>query len=358
MKNILYLSFKIFLKGSKKAIYSLFGIIIGVSVLVFSFSLMDGYREIMEKTLKKIYPPILLKGQGAIEVPSYIKENAKVLKEDFFEGFVISKKENLSKFALVRAMEENKEIVLGMTLAKDLNLKEGDQIIIVYKSNTGQEILNLKVDSIKKFGLSFIDESYLIIPIKFLKNKDISYGIYPKNKNKLKKINKYLKNDPLWYSITFEEITKDILSPLKIVEWSISVVLSLITIVSGFNLFSKLLLDMRERRKTFAVLYALGMKPRGIFFSFFIYSFFLGLLGIILGIFFGYIVIFLSNSLHIFSFSKVLKGVYFVDEIVLKIFPKSLIFVIFLGIFLIFLISLLTYIIIKKIKVVDALRFE
>ncbi len=358
MENIFYLSFKIFLKGSKKPLYSLFGIILGISVLIFSFALMDGYREIMWKALYKVYPPILLKGKGNYELPSFIKENAKVLKENFFDGFVISKRENLSRLILIRATEETSQVIIGEKLAESLNVKEMDQIILVYKSKLGQEVLNLKVDSIIKFSVTFIDESYLILPIKFLKDDDLSFGIYPDNKNKLKKIMDYLRNEPLWYPITFEEITKEILSPLKIVEWSIALTLSLITLVSSFHLLSKLLLDMKERKKTFAILYALGMKPKNIFLSFFIYSFILGFIGILLGIFIGYLFVNFSNHFKIFSFTGTLKGVYFVDEIILKIFPESLFFTFALGIILIFFISIINYIIIKKIKIVEALRFE
>lgn len=358
MENIFYLSFKVFLKGSKKPLYSLFGIILGISVLIFSFALMDGYREIMWKTLSKVYPPILIKGKENYDLPSFVKENAKVLKENFFEGFVISKKENLSKFVLIRAIEQTNQVIIGEKLAESLNVKENDNIILVYKSKMGQEVLNLKIGSINKFGLSFIDESYLILPIKFLKDDNLSFGIYPDNKNKFKKIMDFLKNDPLLYPITFEEITKEIISPLKIVEWSIAFTLSLITFVSSFHLLSKLLMDMKERKKTFAILYALGMKPKNIFLSFSIYSFLLGFIGILLGIFIGYLLVNFSNYFKIFSFTGTLRGVYFVNEIILKIFPESLFFTFTLGMILILLISIFNYIIIKKIKIVEALRFE
>lgn len=358
MTNILYLAYKIFLKGSKKAIYSLSGIILGISVLVVSFSLMDGYRNAMEKTLKKIYPPLLIRSQGGLDIPPYLSKYAKVLKEDFFEGFAISKKENLSKFVFCRAQENQKDVVLGKKLAENLKIKEGDQIIFVYKKNLTQEILNLRVDQIKNFGLSFVDENYLLLPISLLKEKVSSFGIYPDNYKKLKKIKNALENEKLYQTISFEEITKDILSPLKVVEWSIGAVLSLITIVSLFHLITKLLLDLKERKITFAILYALGMKPKNIFFSFFIYSFILGLSGIFFGLISGILIVFFINSFHLFSFSKKLEGVYFVEEIILRVFPESIFSILFLGIFLIFLTSVFTYLIIKRIKIIESLRFE
>lgn len=358
MKNILYLSFKIFLKGSRKAIYSLSGIILGIAVLVFSFSLMDGYREGMEKNLRKIYPPLYLKGQEDLKVPSFIKERAIIYRENFLEGLAISKKENLSKFVLVRAMENQGEVLLGKTLSENLKISEGDWISLVYKGKTTQQILNIKVGSIKKFGLSFIDENFISIPYNLLKEESFSYGIYPKNKKNLREIKEFLQNEPLWLGISFEEITKDILGPLKIVEWSIGAVLSLITFVSSFHLITKLLLDMRERRRTFAILYALGMKPKNIFLSFFAYSFTLGIFGIISGIFLGIGLIFFSNYLNLFSFTEKLRGVYFLEEILLKIFPESLLFIFLLGTIIVLFISLFTFIVIKRIKILESLRYE
>lgn len=358
MKNILYLSFKIFLKGSRKGIYCLLGMTLGIAILVFSFSLMDGYREGMEKALRKIYPPVYIKGQEGLELPSYIKDKGKVLKEDLFEGLAISKKENLSKFVFIKAKEGQKETILGKTLAENLKITKGDFLTLVYKGKVSQQIINLKVDSIQKTGLSFLDESFISLPIDLLKDRSPSYGIYPENKKNLKKIKEILEKEPLWTATTFEDITGDVLEPLKIVEWSIGIILSLITLVSSFHLLTKLLLDMRERKKTFAILYALGMKPLNIFLSFFIYSFILGLSGVVMGILAGILIIFLSNNLHLFAFSGKLKGVYFLEEIVLKIFPESLFFIFSLGLATVLFISLLTFIVIKNMKIVESLRYE
>lgn len=330
----------------------------GIAILVFSFSLMDGYREGMEKALRKIYPPVYIKGQEGLELPSYIKDKGYVLKEDLFEGLAISKKENLSNFVFIKAKEDEQKVVLGKTLSENLKISEGDSLDLVYKGKTSQQIINLKVDAIQKTGLSFLDESFISLPINLLKDRSPSYGIYPENKKYLKKIKEILEKEPLWTAITFEEITEDILEPLKIVEWSIGIILSLITLVSSFHLLTKLLLDMRERKKTFAILYALGMKPLNIFISFFIYSLILGFSGVILGILLGIIVIFFSNYLHLFAFSGKLKGVYYLEEIVLKIFPESLFFIFILGLTTILFISFLTFIVIKKIKIIESLRYE
>lgn len=358
MKDFLYLAIKIFIKGSKKSIYSLFGIILGITVLVISYSLMDGYSDMLEKTLRKIYPPLLIKSQGGLKPPDFLTKRAKILKEDFFEGLAISKVQNLSCFSFCRAIDGQKEVVIGKDIADYLKIKEGDQILLYFKRGESQQLLNLKVDLVLKFGISFIDDSLIILPLNILKEGEGSFGIYPSNTKKLKEIKEFLKNEPLWFSVSFEEITKDILEPLKIVEWSIGAVLSLITFVSAFHLITKLLLDLRERKMTFAILYALGMNLKKIFFSFFIYSFFLGLAGILLGILAGILIVSIINFLHLFSFKGVLKGVYFVDEIILKISPQSILFIFFFGISLILILSIFIYFILKKMKIVESLRFE
>lgn len=358
MKNILYLSFKIFLKGSIKGLWCLSGITLGISILVFSFALMDGYREGMDSTLRKIYPPIYIKGNINLEIPASVKEKGEVIAEVFFEGLAISKKDNLSKFVFVRASEKNSKVALGKTLAENLKISKGDSLFLVYKGKTSQQIINLKVEEIQKTGLSFVDESLIILPLNLLKDKSPSYGIYPKNKKNLKDIQEILKSETLWAPVTFEEITKDLLQPLKIVEWSIGLILSLITMVSSFHLLTKLLLDMRERKKTFAILYALGMKPSRIFLSFFFYSFFLGITGVISGILLGVSAIYLSNRIHLFAFKGALKGVYFLEEITLKIFPESLTFIFLLGTGIILFISFITFFVINKMKIVESLRYE
>lgn len=358
MKDFLYLAIKIFIKGSKKSIYSLFGIILGITVLVISYSLMDGYRELLEKNLKKIYPPILLRSQGSMIPPDFLIKRAKILKEDFFEGLAISKVQNLSVFSFCRAIEGQREVIIGKDLADYLKIKEGDRILLYFKRGQSQKLSDLKVDLILKFGISFIDESYILLPFDILKEEGSSFGIYPLNSKKQKEIEEFLKDEPLWFSVTFNEITKDILTPLKIVEWSIGAVLSLITFVSAFHLITKLLLDMKERKMTFAILYALGMKPQRIFFSFFIYSFFLGLVGILIGILAGMFIVFAINALHLFSFKGILKGVYFVNEIILKISPQSILFIFSFGISLILILSIFIYFILKRMKIVESLRFE
>ncbi len=358
MRNILFISFKIFLKNTKSALWSLLGIIIGISVLFLSFSLMDGYKEGLHKSLKRIYPPLLIKSESQLEPPKYIRDYAYMEKEDFKEGLIYGRREKLSKFVYCRAREGQKKVLLGKTLANKLNLKVGDSIIFVYKDKGSLEKISFKIDSIKSFGVSFIDESYIIIPLNILKDLPNSYGVYPKDKSSRKKLKGLLEKEIFWNQLTFEEITRDLFLPLKTVEWSIGFVLSLITFVATFQLISRLLLDMKEKKVSFATLYSLGMKRNQIVFSFFIYSFFLGFFGIVLGIFLGWLLSFLANSLHILTFGELLREAYFVSKITLKPSFDSIIIILFLGIFLIFFVSIFTFFVLKRINIVDALRFE
>ncbi len=358
MKNILFISFKIFLKNTKTSLWSLLGIIIGISVLFLSFSLMDGYKDVLDKALKKIYPPLLIKSESQFEPPKYIKDYASIEREVFIEGLIYGRKEKLSKFVYCRAKEGQEEVLFGKTLANKLNLREGDLVIFVYKEMGSLKNIIFKIDTIKSFGISFVDESYIIIPLKMLKNLPNSYGVYPKDKISMKKLKSLLEKEILWDQLTFEEITKDLFLPLKTVEWSIGFVLSLITFVATFQLISRLLLDMKEKKVSFATLYALGMNRSQIIFSFSIYSFLLGFFGIVLGIFFGYFLSVITNSLHLLSFGELLKEAYFVSEIILKPSFDSIVIILFLGVFLNIFVSIFTFFILKRINIVDALRFE
>lgn len=378
---------KRYLAARRKQIFTLFttliavgGITLGVTALVITLSIMNGFQtEIREKILGIQAHILLLPNGGKILKPSSeIINKVTNLPEviavsPFVYGQTLLRSRSNSLGAVVKGIIPEEEmkvtnlirqgetvtwttlnsaeprIVLGKELAKNLGVFLGEEIFLLSPqemSFTGAilpKIEKFRVSGIFESGMYEYDNSLAYISLKKaqeifnlsqditgyqLKIKDIYRADYLANK-----IEK-LFGSSVW-ARPWTKMNKNLFSALKLEKIMMFIVLTLIILVAAFNIFSTLMLMTMEKVKDIAVLQALGAKKKNILRIFLYEGLSIGILGIVSGSIFGVVI---SKLLDRYQFIKLPADVYYIQTIPVKIMPLD-IFLICLAALLISLIS-------------------
>ncbi len=189
-----------------------------------------------------------------------------------------------------QSLSQKNNILIGISLAKRLAIDVGDSLKIILP-NGKQE--RLKVSGIFSFGITTIDNvrTYMSAStLQTLLNKETVTDIHIKLKEREDiTVKTFLANTVSGISIgDWKENNKTIVIGNKvrdILTWSISFALLL---VAGFGIYNILNNTVIQKRKDIAVLKTIGYSSRDVIFIFLVQAIIIGLLGAILGAFFGY----------------------------------------------------------------------
>ena len=320
---------------------SIIGIALGVMTLIIVMSVMNGYEvELMKK---------ILGSNGHISIGNYqqrilnynnLIKNLKSIKNiEYVSPLVIGQAlvegNNRSNGVVVKGIDlkslNNKpimrsafivksdklnprknEIYIGNILAKNLNLSIGDKLrLIIPKTNTTilgtvPKIKTFYVSGIFDIGMYEYNSSMVFIPIQvaqllFDTNKgiseieitlsDIKYLQTVKHS-----ISKCIKDHDI--SMTdWDLANKSLTDALKIERSTMFLILILIVIIATFNIISALTMLVKEKRKSIAILRAIGMSRISIIKIFMLVGVFIALIGITFGLILG--MLFLINIEYI-----------------------------------------------------------
>lgn len=188
---------------------------------------------------------------------------------------------------------QNNKIIIGQKMAKNLNLKIGDEITLLIPKAGGKNRINLKrkkviVAAIFKIGLEEYDNNFAFCSIELLQNlfKDNPQGadqINVKFKNlgnknlKEKFLNLILfKNDELQIirnlqkslpnlEITsWKELYPALVASLKLEKYVMFFILTLITLVACMTMVSLLFMYIQQKRKDIAIFKSMGLDDKKI----------------------------------------------------------------------------------------------
>ncbi|WP_299244825.1 FtsX-like permease family protein [uncultured Aquimarina sp.] len=195
-------------------------------------------------------------------------------------------------------LKEN-SILLGVSLAKRLQISTGDEIKMILPNGKNTA---LKVAGVFSFGITTIDNVRTYVSATTLQNllgkKNSITNIHVKLKNRddvclksylAENINGIVTED--WKdsnkTIVIGNKVRDILT------WSVSFALLL---VAGFGIYNILNITVIQKRKDIAVLKTIGYSSNDIVFIFLVQSLIIGVLGAFFGGFFGYIISYLIST--------------------------------------------------------------
>ncbi|WP_378180739.1 ABC transporter permease [Aquimarina sp. SS2-1] len=191
------------------------------------------------------------------------------------------------------SLQNDNNILLGISLARRLDVSVGDQLKMILPNGKSQE---LRVSGIFSFGITTIDNVRTYISGNTLQNlldqKNSITNIHIRLKDRddvslksdlVKRIDGIITED--WKdsnkTIVIGNKVRDILT------WSVSFALLL---VAGFGIYNILNVTVIQKRKDIAVLKTIGYSSNDIVFIFLIQSLIIGVLGAIFGGLFGYLI--------------------------------------------------------------------
>ena len=388
--------------------FSIIGIALGVAAIIIVMSVMNGFRANLTERLIGVNSHLNIYSFNEkinLEEVNTLKNNLdskaydKLLPSIETQGLVISNE--VSKGVIIRGYEDlnsshylyNKiitkklssinfnQIIIGDAMAKELNLQIGGKLKLAIpktdKSLLGEipRFKTLTVSGIFDFGMYEYDVGLVFISLElaqrlllFEDNHFNRVEFYLKNPllvDKFKsQVDLYIINKGLsLYSLSWVDRNSSLMNALKVEKNVMFLILTLIIVVASMNIISGLVIFVKEKNKDIAILKTLGFNKIGILKVFFLIGLTIGLIGTILGTFFGiiitenlkYIQIVLETLLETELFSE---EVYFLSTLPSDIKYEEVFFVFFISLIITILSTIFPAIRASNIDPVNILKNE
>ena len=354
-------AFQLLMKRRRRGAIALTGIALGIAVLVVVTALMDGYRRGLYERYTRLYPPLMLEPLDPTDpLPSEFAARATVTGVRFLPGFLFTRPGVPGEFVQVKAVEGLPAVEVGAELARQLDVKAGDSLQLMVTGEGRHRLMGLTVGTVFASGLYEVDRRWVRVPARpELVGGAFFWEVTPRSRGDYGAL--AARRDalaPRFTLLTLEDLNGDLFASLAMQEWSMVVVLSLITVVAAFQVLSRLLLDFRERERTLGILLALGMTPGRVAAAFFAYGAWVGAGGVAAGLLGGAGISVLLNLSGLLKFGEGLAKVYLVDRIILVLEPAHLAVLGAGGLVLVSLIAAAVLPRFFRLEPLEALRFE
>ena len=384
------------------SIFSFFGIMLGVAILIIVMSVMNGFKTDLTNKILGLNPHIVIQPNSFKIEESYITK----LKREFNkinlsksysgEGIIISN--NNAKGVILKGIDKKEKnikeffnnfiskgsianfnsnnVFIGSELAYNLNLKIGDSISLMSSTfiatpfGTLPKQENFKISGIFNTGFIEYDQNVIFLNINdslslFDKDyTDLNLEIFienPLKANSLKE--KIYKINQNYFIYTWSDLNKSLFSALKVERNVMFIILSLIVVVAAFNIISGLTILIKNKTKEIAILKTLGLSNKSIKKIFFLtgltIGFFATISGIILGILFSLNIEKLRILLStVFNLEIFPSDIYFLEKLPSEINAYSILIIFIVSLLISALASYLPATKISKMNTFRALRYE
>ena len=370
-----------FLKARKEAmsliaVLSVLGIALGVAVLITVMSVMNGFQsEIKNRMLGVIPHASIIGSQKSIhnwdalqtvlidnkEIKSFstsVSSEALILSSKDLAGIQIKgidpeenglsdKLNNIMTYGKIGTLSAGGfNIVIGNGLAADLDLSIGDSVTVVISNTLISAIGSIprlkkfKVSGIFDAGIQEFDQNLAFVNLFDAQNLlqkpgeilGIDIDFFDPNLSRKKIRNIAIEAGGGFLVSDWTAQNPNFFRSLELTKTIIFMVLILILAVASFNVVSTLVMLIRQKRGSIAVLRGLGADRGGIIRIFLSIGFLLGFLGSVLGIIVG---VFVTTQLteiiqhleSIFNITLYQKEVYFLSELPVRINWKEVMWI-------------------------------
>lgn len=340
---------------------SIFGLALGLAILVIVLSVMNGFDKEMRQSVLGIVPHITLSSEENLneaqwqEIRTTIAKNPAVVSispviqaigvaatPGSNKGVVINgvdaaleaESSAINRFMRagdLRALIDNRwGVVLGQTLANRLGVKLGDNVDLFSTSISINPITPLatfkrfNVVGIYRVGAQELDGNLVMI------NLSAAHSLFklrtPYNAVHIRTV------DVLQAEMVRQEIMEDLPGALRSESWVatlgaiyeniqfsrgiISFMLWLLIGVAAFNLVVSLIMIVRDKRGDIAILRTLGASPKMINHIFMWQGCFIGLTGIAIGVVLGVL-----GSLYISQFAAFIEATFSIQILNAEVYP-------------------------------------
>tara|TARA_B100000575_G_scaffold289695_1_gene291954 strand:+ start:708 stop:1958 length:1251 start_codon:yes stop_codon:yes gene_type:complete len=332
-------------------LFSIIGISLGVAAIIIVMSVMNGFRIDLTKRIIGLNSHLnvyssqnIIKNEQANKLISSIdnlffiqhfktlETNGLIIKSQNSKGIMIKgydkydKEHYLSNSIKNGSLIKNskKQILIGDSLADEMNLAVGDKIKIAIPK-TDKTILGniprfktLEVAGIFDLGLYEYDSNLVFLSSDLVRKlllydnntyNKIEFFTEDPNEIELFKNNIDLEISNLnlnFYSISWKDINQTLINALKVEKNVMFIILSLIILVASLNIISGLIIFVKEKNKDIGILKTIGMTNNSIIKIFFTIGVSIGLIGSLFGLIIG--VLFTINIKSIQLFLENLLG--------------------------------------------------
>ncbi len=320
--------------------FSIAGVAIGVIALMLVIGVMNGFSKELKRKIIGTYPTITIEGKPYIfnykavvakveksireieGISPYISTQVIYRSDRYLIGGILRGVEpeyeenvtNLSRYIKQGSYDGLQQgIILGSELAKELDVKVGDNIFIIAGLSPIQ--IATKVTGIVEYGVYAFDSSMGFACLdnirQFLKMGEVVHGIGIRTENiydsekiaeKIRASLNYQYNVTTWI-----QKNKILFAALALEKKAMSFILALIVLVASFNISATLMITVYRKVKEIGILRALGVSSREIRKIFIYQGLLIGLKGLVIGLVTGG---FLAMLLRKYQFVKLPAFVY------------------------------------------------
>jgi len=324
---------------SVSAILAFLGVGVGVMVLIIAMAIMNGTaKEFEDKLFTMNYPlSIYPKIEGSVNqklldnlqakfpdliFSPYLTSQVMVQSDESMGGGVIfgvdPKKESKINKIYAKAVQDKKlgkyDIILGQGLKDELYIF-GKQKVTLYFSSVNPSGFSLmpkmkrfKYKGVFKSGLTAYDKAYMytsLDAIRTILKKDKTYfdGIHIYSKEPFKDKELIKKELPKFGVgiIGWWQQNGNFFSAMQMEKQALFIVLMLIILIASLNIISSLLMTVMSRRKEIALLLSLGASTKEVKHIFLRLGVIIGYSGIIFGVVFGFLGMYILQNFDIIS---------------------------------------------------------
>lgn len=382
---------------------SIAGILIGVAALIFVLSMMNGFeKEVRTRIIGTIahinifsakensfsdYQSLIsqLSQEKVVKaVAPFIYSKVAISSKETTDGIIIrgilpqeeekvtDLKKNLvsGEFELEKETQESlPQILLGATLADQLNVNIGDTVIVygLNKANLSlgvtPKVAKFKVGGIFETGMYEYDSALGYISLSQaqklfnLENSVTGLEVRIDNFYHAQKVAKVLeqKIGPHYMAVDWMRMHKNLFSWMSLEKYAMFLALSLIVAVAAFNIISTLIMIVLEKKKEIGILKSLGATSQSIMKIFMFKGLVVGLVGTSLGILLGFILGWLQKTFHIISLPS---EIYFISSLPVDMRVLDFVLVALASVGISFLATLYPAKKAAALNPVEAIRFE
>lgn len=169
------------------------------------------------------------------------------------------------------AADADHEVLVGVTLAKNLRASLGDTLVVLtqgYQNQMGADVYVIR--GLLSAGNADVDRGIMVMPLQNAQDLFSLYGgvtqvIYATNNfRKAEERSRILTNDFSDDNIevlSWEEMMPDLKQLIVLDNVSGAIYLAFLLVVVGFEIFNATMMSVMERTKEFGVMESIGMKP-------------------------------------------------------------------------------------------------
>ncbi len=392
---------------SVTALFSFFGIMIGVATLIIVMSVMNGFREDLIERILGINSHITIYGRGEniknyeqiVARVSAIKgvKSANPLVEDkamftaasrstggLVKGIRVQDLENKELIAKnvtgdYKSLKKKDRVLIGYNIASSMGLEVGDKIKIISAQMNSSilgsipRIKTYKVGGIFESGMHEYDSTTIFMNFDMAKThfrlgkRASAVEVFLddiKNIDEMKLLifNNLIDFDNLFF-VDWQQSNASFIEALNIERMVMFLILTLIILVAAFNIISSMIMLVKDKNKNIALLRTMGMTRKSILRIFLICGSSIGFVGTLLGIIIG--VAFSANIEEIKLLIESLTGanlfnpaVYFLSKLPSKILISDVLMITLMSLGISFLATIYPAYKASKADPAEILRYE